>query len=62
MLPAPSVSGGTAQVHEPTKALAPKGIPATSVEAALKVMHSDRLHRFGGTEGMPSEVSQRGQV
>ncbi len=35
-----------------------EAIPAAGVEAALRLMSSGRLHRYGETGGVPSEVSQ----
>ena len=39
-----------------------EAIPAAGVEAALRLMNSGRLHRYGETGGLPSEVSQLEQA
>ena len=39
-----------------------EAIPAAGVQAALQLMESGRLHRYGETGGVPSEVSQLEQA
>ncbi len=39
-----------------------EAIPAAGVEAALRLMASGKLHRYGETGGVPSEVSQLEQA